>query len=256
MQAYNKYYPPDYDGKSSLNSKNKKSTGKQVVRFETPFDLYCLSCDKRIGKGNRYNAEKTRAGEYLSIPVWDLTIKCHFCSGSITIRTNPQDACYEVAGGARKAAQTPNQMVDSEKEHSGDPFSKLENKVEKEMKIDSQSMEIERLLKANSANWNDTFGTSQRLRHIFREEKKRIKKRKEEEEIIQSKSSLAIPIVPKLPEDDLHVSKLEFGRRSHLSLTDLVLAEIDPFSSLPPKRRKFESSSVSLSPLIDYSDSD
>lgn len=255
MQAYNKYYPPDYDGKSSLNA--KKNSGKQTVRFETPFDLYCLRCEKRIGKGNRYNAQKTKAGEYLSIPVWDLTIKCHYCTGKITIRTNPQEACYEVASGAKKAAQAlALEATDSKKQASDDPFFKLESKVEKEMHLESQNMDIERLLKANNVSWNDTFGTSQKLRHIFREEKKRIKKRKEEESNIQSKSSLAIPILAKSPEDDLHASQVSFGRGSYTSLADLVQAELDPFSSLPVKRKKTSSSDTSPSPLIDYSDSD
>lgn len=65
----NKYYPPDYDpSKGSLNTQlgqhvlrkraNKIGEGILVVRFELPFNAWCLTCGCHIGKGVRYNADK------------------------------------------------------------------------------------------------------------------------------------------------------------------------------------------------------
>ncbi len=60
----------DYDPKKgSLNSqlgqhplreraRKLKSEGILVIRFEMPFNVWCLHCKAHIGKGVRYNAEK------------------------------------------------------------------------------------------------------------------------------------------------------------------------------------------------------
>ncbi len=60
----------DYDPKKgSLNSqlgqhplreraRKLKSEGILVIRFEMPFNVWCLHCNAHIGKGVRYNAEK------------------------------------------------------------------------------------------------------------------------------------------------------------------------------------------------------
>ena len=143
----NKYYPPDYDPrKGSLNTQlgqhvlrkraNKVGEGILVVRFELPFNAWCLSCGCHIGKGVRYNADKQQVSaiEGSSLPspkgsaepvvitpemsrqgwksvggmlmyhttkVWQFSMTCARCSGKIVIRTDPQISNYVMHSGIR-----------------------------------------------------------------------------------------------------------------------------------------------------------
>ena len=39
-------------------------------RFELPFNIWCSSCGSHVGMGVRYNAEKTRVGNYYTTPIF------------------------------------------------------------------------------------------------------------------------------------------------------------------------------------------
>ncbi|KAK9460585.1 uncharacterized protein V1516DRAFT_677117 [Lipomyces oligophaga] len=138
MQGYNKYYPPEYDGTSSLNKlagkhslgnrARKLNQGILTVRFELPFDIVCLSCLRFVTQGTRYNAEKKKVGAYYSTPIFSFRMKCHLCGGKptaaaiakeaeagidpesvrsreyvIEIRTDPQRTRYIIIEGARRS---------------------------------------------------------------------------------------------------------------------------------------------------------
>ena len=45
-----------------------------VIRFEMPYNIWCLSCNKHIGMGVRYNAEKTKIGMYYTTPVYQVIL--------------------------------------------------------------------------------------------------------------------------------------------------------------------------------------
>lgn len=116
-RAANKYYPPDWDpskgsintfvGQHPLRARAKKlDQGILVIRFELPFNAWCLSCDNHIGMGVRYNAEKKRIGNYLSSPIFSFSMKCHLCSGKIEIHTDPQNAEYKIIEGLRKREES------------------------------------------------------------------------------------------------------------------------------------------------------
>ena len=47
-----------------------------VIRFEMPYNIWCLSCNKHIGMGVRYNAEKTKIGMYYTTPVYQVILAC------------------------------------------------------------------------------------------------------------------------------------------------------------------------------------
>ena len=79
-KATNRYYPPEFwddpkvGDKSNLNSFRGESwrnrgaqvnsklltQGRNVIRFETPFDIWCEGCNQVIHKGVRFNADKEK----------------------------------------------------------------------------------------------------------------------------------------------------------------------------------------------------
>ena len=63
-KAVNKYFPPDYNpskgglnkyhGTHALRERAKKlHLGILVIRFEMPYNIWCLGCDNHIGTGVR-----------------------------------------------------------------------------------------------------------------------------------------------------------------------------------------------------------
>lgn len=66
----NKWYPSDFDPKKHGSANGYQNThhlrerarkidqGILIVRFELPFNIWCLGCNNHIGMGVRYNAEK------------------------------------------------------------------------------------------------------------------------------------------------------------------------------------------------------
>ena len=66
----NQWYPPDFDWKKHGSANKyqnshhlrerarKLDQGILIVRFELPFNIWCLGCNNHIGMGVRYNAEK------------------------------------------------------------------------------------------------------------------------------------------------------------------------------------------------------
>lgn len=112
MQGFNmgRYYPPDMDPtKTSFNriahrrsprSSNSEST--ITVRFAMPFPVTCTGCEQTIGQGSRFNAQKVRAGDYLStIPIWNFSAKCYLCQHPFVIQTDPKYKRYVALRGVR-----------------------------------------------------------------------------------------------------------------------------------------------------------
>lgn len=67
-----------------------------------PFNIWCLGCNKHVGRGVRFNAEKKKVGEYYSTTIWSFRMKCHMCSNWIEIHTDPKSSEYVVVEGARR----------------------------------------------------------------------------------------------------------------------------------------------------------
>jgi hypothetical protein len=64
------YFPPEWRPEFGGLSKYQGSKGANqyqqygIIRFELPFDGWCLKCERHIGKGTRFNAKKDKAGKY------------------------------------------------------------------------------------------------------------------------------------------------------------------------------------------------
>lgn len=114
----NKYYPPDFDpskhrslnayhGVHALRERGRKADkGIIIIRFEMPYNAWCLSCKKPIGMGVRYNAEKTKVGMYHSTPIFQFAMNCAMCAGRLVMQTDPQNFDYICVEGIRRKVQT------------------------------------------------------------------------------------------------------------------------------------------------------
>jgi hypothetical protein len=109
-------YPPDWDpSKGSINAYHnshplrararKLDQGILVVRFEMPWNAWCLHCNIHIGQGIRFNAEKKTVDHYYTTPIFQFRMKCRSCSGWMEIRTNPKEADFECIEGVKKKAE-------------------------------------------------------------------------------------------------------------------------------------------------------
>lgn len=236
MQGYNRYYPPDYDGKRTLNQlagkshalgkrARKLSEGILVVRFEAPFDFYCESCDTRIAQGTRFNANKSENGAYYSTKIWRFTFKCSECKSQIAIETDPKNTRYVVAAGGREAASNSLKQDHfrlNELEEDLDPFDKAEKQKAAEVKKIHDDRVLTSMYKANQRQWDDPFERSQALRKNFREESKRIAAKRAEEKTLQDKNSLSIPIVEESADDQVVSQNTSFEKCALQKVSDAV----------------------------------
>eukprot|EP00842_Homolaphlyctis_polyrhiza_P007066 jgi/Hompol1/949/HPOL_004340-RA len=187
-RATNKYYPPDWDpSKGSINKyvgqhplrerARKIDQGILVVRFEMPYNAWCLHCDKHIGMGVRYNAEKKKIGNYYSTPIFSFRMKCHLCNGLIEIHTDPQNTAFKIISGIRQREETydPDDIgvialkSDTEREKiASDAFLKLEHGVMDRKRAKEAADVIETMQNASDRYWADPYSQSQKVRKRFR----------------------------------------------------------------------------------------
>ncbi|KAL1406443.1 Protein saf4 [Vanrija albida] len=200
MQGFNRYIPPDFDPKktATLNAYQgkKHALGKRakdidkgvlVVRFELPFNIWCGSCDNHIGAGVRYNAQKRKVGAYYSTPIYAFRCKCHLCSGWFEIRTDPQNAAYVVAEGARKqesewdpAENGGHAVYDTEAPSAApnpdgptpDPFESLEKDTAQRTAERAKKSRLTELYDDSARRTADPYTVSRALRDRFRVEKR------------------------------------------------------------------------------------
>lgn len=187
----NKYYPPDFDpSKGSLNTQlgqhhlrqraNRLSEGILVVRFELPYNGWCLTCGCHIGKGVRFNADKQQVGMYFTTKIWQFTMTCHQCKGKMVVRTDPKTSQYIMHEGIRGKVESFSadangtiELLDSEDRERMkiDPLFKLEHGESDKSKAADAHARINQLYTLHSRRLDD-FGANQALRRANREAKK------------------------------------------------------------------------------------
>lgn len=186
-----RYRPPDANPlKQPFNTthplgpraRRLASHGILVVRFELPFNVFCLHCSSHLAQGVRFNAEKQQVGEYLSTKIWGFGCKCPNCGGRFEIRTDPERAQYVVGEGVKRQAQEwdPEEngghpIYDfSHREGDGgeDAFAKVEQHSKDTLKAKQRQKRIEELQEAQERTWSDTHGANARLRGLFRKDKR------------------------------------------------------------------------------------
>ncbi|KDE04405.1 hypothetical protein MVLG_05195 [Microbotryum lychnidis-dioicae p1A1 Lamole] len=192
MQGFNKYYPPDYvpeqgslnkvHGKHALGDRARKlDKGILIVRFELPFNIWCGHCEGHIGQGVRYNAEKSKVGNYYTTPIWNFRCKCHLCQEWFEIRTDPQNTRYLVHSGARQQnqdwdpAENGGVVLDeriADPSGTPDPFAVLEKSQTQRTKALTAAAQLNALEEDRDAQWSDPYAKSSCLRASFRHAKK------------------------------------------------------------------------------------
>jgi coiled-coil domain-containing protein 130 len=242
MQGFNKYYPPDYDCKKTLNQlagthalgkrARKSDQGILISRFELPFSIYCETCRKRLAQGVRYNAEKKKIGNYYTTPIWSFRMKCHLCVGWFEIHTDPKNTDYKIVSGARRTAESENERLEraeAAKPEIDDPIARLERDTVAKTARDQRNIHLAGIYDANARQWDDVYTQSQKLRHTFRHEKKQLKKKQDDIRRIQTKHSLGIPILDQRSDDIDVAAGVGFrGRSVEKAVRNLLRARHGP----------------------------
>lgn len=180
-QADGYYAPPDWDpGKESRNAyqargkaswqahplreraKRLKSEGVLVTRFEMPFNVWCLTCERHIAKGVRFNADKKCVGQYHSTKIWSFRMKCHLCPGYIEIQTDPKAGDFATVAGARRKVETYTEedaeveRLDTEevkRKRAEDPFFALERAETSKRRAHESKDALDLLHEQRDARW-------------------------------------------------------------------------------------------------------
>lgn len=247
MQGFNRYYPPDYDPadrshKGNLNKLAGKAAPKSVVRFEMPFNVWCLHCDSHIAQGVRFNAQKKRTGNYLTSLIFSFTMKCHLCTGTIVIGTNPRETCYDVLEGAKKKAEEWNKKdndgSDFRAERVGaseDPIYKLEQDATQRLNVKDANSHIHAVMELKQRQWSDPFAQSQRLRRNFRQEKKRLRAIQDSKQKVTDRHGLALDLLDSRTDDVIQARSIEYAPRPRRqSLGRPGLNSMDSMASFSP----------------------
>ncbi|KAG5354612.1 Protein saf4 [Yarrowia sp. B02] len=245
-QATNKYYPPDYDGKSSANQLAGAKTTKPTVRFELPQSAKCHGCEKTIAQGVRFNAVKTRNGSYLSSPIWRFAIKHAECGHPIVIETDPKNASYVTVEGA-----TFKTVIKTEEETPSNPFEAVEREVAKQKakeQVKQEETTAEWTFKSSILSAEDSAKETQKMydehlhkarlhqdlsyemRNRFRGQKRLLEAQNREDNVLKDKMGL-LRDLPLAKEAQVIVPSLERGQKAQQELRMKSLAHGGLFDS-------------------------
>ncbi|XP_059151700.1 coiled-coil domain-containing protein 130 homolog [Physella acuta] len=229
-KAVNKYYPPDWDPrKGSANKRvgqhplrdraRKLSQGILVIRFELPYNIWCGGCGSHVGMGVRYNAEKSKVGNYYSTPIYKFRMKCHLCDNYFEIQTDPKNHDYVILCGARRKEQrwdpVANEQVvpedkTTQKKLATDPMFKLEHGSDDKKKGSSKVMGLAQI-EESRLSMKEDYILNRMARDQFREEKKELKKAADADEAILARNALDIELVEEAEEDKKLATLLKYS---------------------------------------------
>ncbi|XP_060072311.1 coiled-coil domain-containing protein 130 homolog [Ylistrum balloti] len=213
-KSVNKYYPPDWDpSKGSVNKHfgqhplrdraRKLKQGILVIRFELPYNIWCGGCNKPVAMGVRYNAEKSKVGNYYTTPIYKFRMKCHLCDNHFEIQTDPKNHDYVILNGARRKEQRwdpkDNEQIVPEdkatqKKLATDAMYKLEHGSDDKDAGKSRVMNLGQI-EGQRGQWKDDYMINKLAREKFRMEKKHIKEAQALDDKLLEKSSLDIQLV-------------------------------------------------------------
>ncbi|BFZ57064.1 Protein saf4 [Savitreella phatthalungensis] len=217
MQGFNRYYPPDYDpagpGKGNLNriaGRRAPLRDGSTVRFAMPYGVVCGGCDRSIGRGTRFNAIKNKVApaNTLTVPAVEFLLKCPACAAEIRIKTNPEQARYDVVSGAREQYPRASEVVDEEDEH---PLAKLEAQTSKLAQVQREHESLARLTEACDRLWGDQYASSQALRRNMRVAREAARQERLQREKLGRSSGIHMEeLLPAHPADHRAASVADF----------------------------------------------
>ncbi|CAH8650523.1 unnamed protein product [Heterobilharzia americana] len=175
-----------------------------------PFNCWCLTCKNPIGMGVRYNAEKKKVGMYHSTPIYQFSMPCHLCAGTILFQTDPKNFQYIILEGARRKVQKwdaeENEQVliadhSEKKQLATDAMYHLEHDFTDKKKA-NDVMPVVGELQINRLAYEDDFALNQIARKKFREAKKLSQEEMVKDKALLNRLSLSGSEVKLLPEND------------------------------------------------------
>lgn len=232
-RADNFYFPPDYrpeyGGLSKFNDPKFKGANQYqqsgIVRFELPFDGWCVKCHRHISKGTRYNAKKEEHGKYFTTKIWAFHMKCASCDQHFVIKTDPAHDTYDFAEGIRKMEQEFDPDFDDSiiKATTNDerallasnPIFRLQHDVEDKTKAASLHQRIAAIESLRDEQYLDDYTANSTLRSKLRKIKKIDKSRLED----GKKIGLNIPLIDTSSED-VSMAKLAIHKSAVTKLRD------------------------------------
>ena len=225
-QADGFYFPPEYldnevNKKMGL-SKYQGSKGanqyqqRGVIRFELPFDAWCLKCERHMSKGLRFNAKKDKCGNYFSTVIFSFTTKCPSCDNRIVIKTDPKNNTYDYAEGIRKHEQDfepefgdgiiESTSTETKKKLEEDPIYKLQHDKEDKERALSAKNRITNLIELSDLVNRSDYDHNSALRQFNRNQRKRNKELTEE----GAQFGLSIPLVEPTADDSIAAKRAKF----------------------------------------------
>lgn len=268
-RAVNKYYPPEWDpSKGSVNAARnshplrararKLDQGILVVRFEMPYNIWCLTCENHIAMGVRFNAEKSRVGSYYTSPIYKFRMKCHLCDNHFEIQTDPSKFDYVIISGARKQVRISNEELEDTREFEiareeetkrklKDAMFRLEKKVEAKTRVAEQEPNLVEIKKWR-AKFEDSYAVNQLVRRQYRERRKKLEELKSQDKKLLKKASLKLTLLKRRPEDREEAKRLL--SLSSSAKTDTKHSETKAFGNFNPKGLVGSSLCVSRKPSI------
>ena len=225
-RADNFYYPPEWEPQMGGISKFQGSKGKNqyeqhgIIRFELPFDAWCLGCGIHMTKGLRFNAKKEKEGKYFTTQIWAFMMKCFSCEQRYKIKTDPQNATYDMAEGIRKHEQdfTPDAddsliVATSDETRqliANDPMFRLQHNEEDRQKVLSAKERMDALIEVQEAHHKDYYDANALLRDRNRKRKKRDIELKAE----GAARGLSMPLLEPSQQDADTAKEVNFKKRA------------------------------------------
>ena len=229
------YFPPEWRPEFGGLSKYQGSKGSNqyqthgIIRFELPFDAWCLKCGRHMSKGLRFNAKKEKAPEkYFTTQIWSFSMKCPCpsCDQSFVIRTDPENDTYNMVEGMRKMEQdfVPDDndsiikaTTDEERNLLGsDPMFRLQHDKEDKRRASAAKEHLESLINLQDVQKERDYDMNSLLRSSSRKKRKRVALLLEE----GMARGLNIPLVEEADDDSIVARSIKFRGYSALSLRE------------------------------------
>lgn len=146
------------------------------------------------------------------------------CSGTIEIRTDPQNTAYVVTNGgkARDYGESEDRVREGEnglpiltaeerERRRDDAFAQLEGKAEERAQIKDTTKRIQELYTARERDWDDPWIANKRVRDSFRVERKILKREEDANEVVKDRIGTDIDLLPATQEDTARAKLITFG---------------------------------------------
>lgn len=233
-RADNFYFPPEwrpeYGGLSKFAGSKGANQYEQhgIIRFELPFDGWCLGCNRHFSKGHRFNAKKYKAEKYYSTQIWafDMTCPSSSCTEKFRIKTDPENQTYQYCSGIRKHEQEytpdPEDFVVHTRDDATqgklafDPMNRLQEGLESTKQITSHAQRIASLEDYSYNLHKRDFDLNAQLRETNRAGKKRNAIWLES----GKRRGLSMPLLPPCDDDYCVAKKVKFSGSSAPSCLD------------------------------------